>query len=309
MKNSPARGVVLLWRSLTWLLPVACLIPLASLAARMATDVILPAPSGLRTVGIVFDLLWAGSQIVFLVLGVTAAILARRGADSAAIVVLAAICAAALSGLPPLGWTDLTSPDFNPVLAVPGFVAAGLAVLGLPLLRGGPILVLVAVAALFAVPTVSIVHGEISKAQYYANDCPPGPSMNLDLSGATTGHYTVACGLPGSGTELTGCGSGSVLVSFFDGQSVQSLDIPPWRAGATVRSGGPGIAPTLVSRDREYGGEFGWSGSYTFDSACTGQIDADLYGGPGGGSPVHVTGRFATVPVATPSPAPSPSAT
>jgi len=294
---------------MTWLLPVACLIPLGSLAARTATDVNLPASTAMRTAGIVLDLIWAGSQVVFLVFGVVAAILARRGADRAAIVVLAAICAAALSGLPPLGWTDLTGPDFNPVLAVPGFVAAGLAVLGLPLLPGGPILVLVAVAALFAVPTVSIVHGETSKAQYYANDCPPGPSMNLDLSGATSGHYTTACGLPRSGTELTGCGSGTVLVSFFDGQSVRSLELPPWRAGVTVRSGRPGIAPTLVSRDREYGGEFGWSGRYTFDSACTGRIDADLYGGRGGGSPVHVTGRFATVPVATPSPAPSPSAT
>jgi hypothetical protein len=42
-----------------------------------------------------------------------------------------------------------------------------------------------------------------------------------------------------------------------------------------------------------YGGPYGWSGSYTFDTTCSGRIDLDLLGSSRTVRPVHVSGRFA----------------
>src|SRR5260370_28356835 len=112
MKNASAGRVLVLWRSLTWLVPVACLVPLGFLAYLAAIGRRSPASTWSRSYWLPIVVYLGPWQALHFALGTTAAILARRGAALAAVVVLAARGAATLSGVRPPGWTYLAL-DFS----------------------------------------------------------------------------------------------------------------------------------------------------------------------------------------------------
>jgi hypothetical protein len=158
MNHAPTRRAPVPWRCLIWLLPVASLIALGAIGYVAAEAARLPASNGWRTFWFAVLVLFASWEVLFLAAGVAATVLARRGAEMAALVVLAAVWAAALWVVGPVDWSHLSSSRdvatllFSLALAVPVVVAAGLAVVGLLLLRGGPNVVRVVVIALLALP-------------------------------------------------------------------------------------------------------------------------------------------------------------
>lgn len=301
----PARGQI--WNWLVWLVPLSFMVPIA-LGVWSITSANWSNLDFMSGFAVVFLAGTVAQMVVLFAISIGATALAMTGRTNVAQLTLAALGAVVLSSS---FWPGLYAAPYSLLLALPGAVAVLIALAGLLLQwRRVHWLLSLAVVALLLVPVVSFAASRQSAANYFANDCPPGPAVDLTFSGLESGHYTRSCGLPLSGRELTGCTNGSVTVGLLagnnlTGNTVWHLTLPA-HGQTRVSSDENRAAPSLlVGQNKSYGGSYGWRGYYVFDSACSGNIDADLasivtdrtgrtYLGPG--PPVHVRGHFAAPP-------------
>jgi hypothetical protein len=285
-----------LWRPLLWLLPMAALVPLGLFAYQLATTDFTAYFGDVKLAGLV--VLVGIPNILVLVASVVGAVQAFKNRPLVALVIVAVVCAWQLS---PIVWL----PGFwrahervaNLVqFAVPGAVAALLALTGLLLLRDRSRTTAVLVTVLLLLPVLSSVAGVASYEASVVRLCPSGPELDLTFSGLEQEHFTSSCGIPSGVSTLAGCTVYQASMEMFD---PQSWDISfNYHEGPVTSDAFPYFAPYLiVGATTAYGGPLGWRGEYAFDTGkhCSGTADAYLFATIGGGDGryVHVHGRFA----------------
>jgi hypothetical protein len=290
------------WRLLVWLVPISFLAPIGAVTWALVQA----APSAgnaFTQISIFFELLAIGALALFFFASVVAGGFAIKGRPSVGLVVLGVVSA---FFLPPAFFPGALRTPLIWLIALPGAVAFVVALLGLLQLRRADRPLAVAVGILLALPVVSLGGFRAYFAVYYARDCPAGPVVDLTISGTESAHFSRACGLPLSGSELTGCrNGGDATVGLLSADGPWFLELSAYGQGTVTSEKSPIAAPRLlVNFNQSYGGPYGWQGYYSVYGPCVGYIDADLYGavtgGTGGqtdrgpGPPVHVKGRWET---------------
>ena len=283
------------WRLSLWLVPIATLIPLGVFAHDLLTNDFSAYFGNVELAGLVVVL--GVPNLVILGTSVFGAVEAWKGRAPVALVVVGAVCAYQLSPLAWSGgfWDAHQRGTYLVNFAVPGAVAGLLGIWGWLLLRNSNRTAVVIAAVLLLAPVASLAAGGASYAINVARDCPPGPSVNLSVSGLENAHFASSCGIPSGVASLSGCTTYQARVGLVSLEE-WSLSFVPY--SRTVTSGEfPYWAPDLiVGGNTSYGGSYGWKGSYTFDSRnhCAGTVDADLFAAPGGGrgGSVHISGSF-----------------
>jgi hypothetical protein len=282
------------WRLSLWLVPIATLIPLGIFIHDLTTTDFSAYFGNVELAGLI--VLLGVPSLLILGASVVGAVAASKGRPLVALAIVAAVCAYQLS---PLAWSGAfwDAHQRGPYLvsfALPGTVAGLLGIWGWLLLRNSSRTAVVIAAVLLLAPVASLAAGGASYAVTIARDCPPGPSVDLSVSGLENAHFASSCGIPSGVASLTGCTTDRATVGLVSvnewflsfvpySRTVMSDEFPYW-------------APDLiVGGNTNYGGGFGWKGSYTFDSRnhCAGTVDAVLFATPGGrGGSVHISGSF-----------------
>lgn len=279
-----------IWHLLVWLVALSFLVPIGTVALILV-QLASHASDPLTQITIFFSILILGALAALLATSVVAGVFALKGRPVVALVALPVVSAILI---PAAFWPGFTSEPYNWQIALPGAVAFVATLLGLPQLRHADRRLAVLVAALLAVPVLTLGGYRASVAVYLAQQCPAGPDIDLTLTGPESGHFSTACGLPLTSTqELTGCrNGGDATVGFRTWDTIWFLEFQAGRAG-TVTSDKAASGPYLfVGGNKTYGGPEGWHGHYVVDRPCSGFVDADLYS-PGHGT-VHVKGRWET---------------
>lgn len=287
------------WRALTWLVPIATLIPLAAFAYRVAT---LDFSAYFSDVAFAGLLVVVGIPNLVILAASTAAALQAGRRPMLALIAVSAIWAWQLSSLvwSSQFWDSHERAYYLLLTAIPGTVAGGLAIWGLLILRRSNRAVAITSSILLLLPVVSTAGGLVNFAVVAARDCPAGPAVDLTFTGLENAHFTTSCGIPTDAATLAGCNLGTATVSLF---SFDEWDLQFLYSATPVTSDAmPRLAPYLmVGGNTTYGGPSAgtaptWKGSYAFDagSQCSGTVSADLYPSTGrdAGS-VHVSGHFA----------------
>ncbi len=283
------------WRLSLWLVPIATLIPLGALIHDLTTTDFSAYFGNVELAGLI--VLLGVPTVVVLVASVFGAVAASKGRPLVALIIVGGVCAYQLS---PLAWTGAfwdahQRGAYLLNFAVPGTVAGLLGIWGWLLMRGSSRTAVVIAAVLLLAPVASLAAGGASYAVAIARDCPPGPSVDLTVSGLENAHFASSCGIPNGVASLSGCSTDEARVGLVS-VSEWSLSFVPYSRTVTSDEF-PYWAPDLiVGGSTNYGGSLGWKGSYTFDSRnhCAGTVDADLFAAPGGGrgGSVHVSGSF-----------------
>jgi hypothetical protein len=282
------------WRLSLWLVPIATLIPLGIFIHDLTTTNFSAYFGDVELAGLL--VLVGVPSLVILGTSVVGAVAALKGRPLVSLVIVAAVCAYQLSRL---AWSAAfwDAHERGPYLvsfALPGTVAGLLGIWGWLLLRNSSRTAVVIAAVLLLAPVASLAAGGASYAITIARDCPPGPSVDLSVSGLENAHFASSCGIPSGVASLSGCTT--------DRAAVGLVDVTEWSLSFVIYSRTvtsdefPYWAPYLiVGGNTSYGGGSGWKGSYAFDSRnhCAGTVNADLFATPGGrGGSVHISGSF-----------------
>ena len=276
-----------LWRVLVWLVPVAALVPLTDAAYRIATFDPSVYFAGVSLVATI--LLVAIPNGVIFVAAVVGAVLAPRH-PRAPMVIAAGSAVYQLTLLPwqPAFWDWHERATLFVYTALPGTIAAVVAVSGIILFARSSRVAAVITAALLLLPAFSGAAATAARVHAKNVYCPSGPAIDLTFSGAENAHFTTSCGIPAGISTLAGCTDYHVALEMWDWIS-WDLEFPA--AYAKRANNGPYL---IVGGNTGYGMDH-WSGDYSFDpgNGCAGTIDADLYSGSGpNAARVHVSGRF-----------------
>jgi hypothetical protein len=276
-----------LWRAIVWLVPVSALIPLTDAAHRLATFDPSAYFAGVTLVATIL-LIVIPNGIIFVV-GVVGAWLARTHPRTP-MVIAAASAVYELTLLPwqPEFWDWHFRAEVIVYTALPGVLAAAIAISGIVLFARSSHVAPVVAAALLLVPAFSGTGAMVQRVEAKASYCPPGPDIDLTFTGAENAHFATACGIPSGVTTLAGCTDTHVGVEMWDWIS-WDLFFP----AANIKRADNG--PYLIVGGNTSYGMADWSGDYSFDpgNECAGTVDADLYSGSGSDrAHVHVQGRF-----------------